>query len=118
MPVKVKCMLLANVLDLAFIHRLTAGNIGKSLGGSYSTLNSMPSSQPEPTSPIPLETHNKTKSATFLEYSGPNCYIKPKAKTNLQIIRNAICAVCLAGDVNNSLKQNVLKVHLQIPQYH
>ena len=45
-------------------------------------------------------------------YNGPGCYIKPKAKSNLQIIRNAICTVCLAGDVNMSLKQKILVVRV------
>ena len=43
-------------------------------------------------------------------YSGPECYVKPKAKSNLKIIRNAICAVCLAGEVNLSMKQKTLYV--------
>lgn len=52
-------------------------------------------------------------------YSGPDCYVKPKGKSNLQIIRNAICAVCLAGTVNMSLKQKTLVVsvyHLHVQQ--
>ena len=44
------------------------------------------------------------------EYKGPECYIKPKSKSNLKIIRNAICSVCLAGEVNMSLKQKTLAV--------
>ena len=43
-------------------------------------------------------------------YSGPGCYVKPKGKTNLKIIRNALCAVCLAGEVNLTLKQKTLYV--------
>ena len=44
------------------------------------------------------------------EYRGPECYIKPKSKSNLKIIRNAICSVCLAGEVNMSLKEKTLAV--------
>ncbi len=43
-------------------------------------------------------------------YSGPVCYVKPKTKSNIKIIRNAICAVCLAGEVNLLLKQKTLYV--------
>ena len=49
-------------------------------------------------------------SASVGEYKGPECYIKPKSKSNLKIIKNAICSVCLAGEVNLSLKQKTLAV--------
>ncbi len=52
------------------------------------------------------------RSTSYLEYSGPNCYTKPKTKTNLQIVRNAICSVCLAGEVNNPIKESIVKVKL------
>ena len=37
-------------------------------------------------------------------------YIQPKLKSNVKIIRNAICSVCLAGEVNMSLKHKTLDV--------
>lgn len=56
-----------------------------------------------------------TEPAPVVLYNGPECYVKPKAKSNLQIIRNAICAVCLAGVVNMSLKQKILVVRILTP---
>lgn len=53
-------------------------------------------------------------SATVHVYSGPECYVKPKAKSNLKIVRNAICAVCLAGEVNLSMKQKILYVRTYV----
>lgn len=43
-------------------------------------------------------------------YTGPGCYVKPKAKSNMKIVINAISNVCLAGEVNLSLKKIVLAV--------
>ena len=43
-------------------------------------------------------------------YNGPDCYVQPKGKSNLKIIKNAVCSVCLAGDVNLTLKQKTLYV--------
>lgn len=51
-------------------------------------------------------------------YSGPDCYIKPKGKSNLKIIRNAICSVCLAGEVNTPLKLKTLAVRTQIEHHY
>ena len=46
----------------------------------------------------------------FLTHNGPECYVRPQAKSNRKIISNAICHVCLAGEVNMSLKQRALAV--------
>ena len=49
-------------------------------------------------------------SSPFILHNGPECYVKPSAKSNRKIIRNALCHVCLAGDVNASTKLLALKV--------
>lgn len=48
--------------------------------------------------------------SSFIMHNGPDCYVKPSSKSNRQLIRNAICHVCLAGDVNLSTKQQALRV--------
>ena len=54
--------------------------------------------------------------ATYLSHNGPECYTRPKTKSNKKIIRNAVCHVCLAGEANVSAKQRALAVSL-VPTY-
>lgn len=56
------------------------------------------------------ETLEPSQLFTSHVYSGPDCYIKPKGKSNLKIIRNAISTVCLAGAVNTTLMLRTLAV--------
>ena len=49
-------------------------------------------------------------SSKLTEYKGPECYVKPQTKSNKKIIKNALCYVCLAGEVNLSLKQRAIAV--------
>ena len=62
--------------------------------------------------PSPLlssNTHTPFSEPTpFITHTGPNCYVKPSAKSNCN--RNALCHVCLAGDVNVPAKQRALSV--------
>lgn len=51
---------------------------------------------------------------SLLGHNGPNCYVKPPAKSNKKLIRNALCSVCLAGNVNLSAKQRALAVSMHI----
>jgi hypothetical protein len=46
----------------------------------------------------------------FISHNGPMCYVKPFAKSNRKLIRNAICHVCLAGDVDLPAKKLALSV--------
>ena len=58
-----------------------------------------------PASPTPTPAHSRTSM-----YNGPNSYIKPQSRSNKKIIKNALCHVCLAGEVNASLKKQALAV--------
>lgn len=71
----------------------------------------------EETATLPPPTRDLLPGPPAYLYNGPECYIKPKSKSNLQIIRNAICAVCLAGAVNMSLKQKILVVRNHIATF-
>ncbi|XP_075691215.1 calmodulin-regulated spectrin-associated protein 1 isoform X2 [Rhinoderma darwinii] len=46
--------------------------------------------------------------ASVAEYSGPKLYKEPSSKSNKPIIHNAIAHCCLAGKVNESLKNSTL----------
>ena len=48
--------------------------------------------------------------ADFLTHDGPECYVKPLAKSNKRLVRNALCHVCLAGEANMTVKQRALAV--------
>jgi len=52
----------------------------------------------------------KGAAAGFLSHDGPECYIKPQAKSNKRLIKNALCHVCLAGEANMTVKQRALAV--------
>ena len=60
--------------------------------------------------PSPSDLQQRATAADFLTHNGPECYIKPQAKSNRRIIRNALCHVCLAGEVNMTVKQRALAV--------
>ena len=62
---------------------------------------SLPARSTEPLSP-------------FIVHDGPECYVRPSAKSNRKLIRNALCHVCLAGEVNFSAKELALKVCVHI----
>ncbi|XP_053329643.1 calmodulin-regulated spectrin-associated protein 1 [Spea bombifrons] len=47
--------------------------------------------------------------ASVAEYSGPKLYREPSSKSNKPIIHNAISHCCLAGKVNESLKNSTLE---------
>ncbi|XP_074656708.1 calmodulin-regulated spectrin-associated protein 1-like [Tubulanus polymorphus] len=46
--------------------------------------------------------------ATSQEYSGPKLFVKPRSKSNRNVIINAISHVCLAGSVNNETKNRTI----------
>ena len=58
--------------------------------------------------PTPTPTHSRL--SEYLNHNGPECYVKPQVKSNKKIIKNALCYVCLAGEVNVSLKQRAIAV--------
>ena len=60
--------------------------------------------------PSPSDLQQRAMAADFLSHNGPECYVKPQAKSNRRIIRNALCHVCLAGEVNMTVKQRALAV--------
>ena len=45
-----------------------------------------------------------------LSHNGPERNLKPAAKSNRKLIKNALCHVCLAGEVNLATKHNALSV--------
>jgi hypothetical protein len=45
------------------------------------------------------------------DYAGPKLFVKPSSKSNRHIIANAISHCCLAGTVNNNVKNRVLEVN-------
>lgn len=45
--------------------------------------------------------------------SGPKLFKKPSAKSNRQVVNQAISHCCLAGTVNNDMKNKVLEVSVQ-----
>ena len=53
---------------------------------------------------------------TWLRYvvlslqAGPKLFVKPSSKSNRHIIINAISHCCLAGTVNNDIKNKVVEV--------
>ena len=51
-----------------------------------------------------------SRQSDYLIHNGPECYIKPQIKSNKKIIKNALCHVCLAGEVNLTIKQRALEV--------
>jgi hypothetical protein len=57
---------------------------------------------------IESQSDSSEQPSSFITHNGPECYVKPPAKSNRQLIKNAICHVCLAGDVNLSSKQRAL----------
>lgn len=67
--------------------------------------------------PSPSDLQQRTTAADFLTHNGPECYIKPQTKSNRRIIRNALCHVCLAGEVNMTVKQRALAVSAQHHMY-
>ena len=86
------------------------------LGENPQQLLSRPSSssttshQHIPGSLTPTPTPSHTRLSEYLNHNGPECYVKPQSKSNKKIIKNALCHVCLAGEVNVSLKQRALAV--------
>lgn len=60
--------------------------------------------------PSPTLTPAHSRQSQYLNYNGPDVYVKPQSKSNKKIIKNALCHVCLAGEVNLSLKQRALAV--------
>lgn len=56
------------------------------------------------------ESHNLRSRShpDFLTHDGPQCYIQPQLKSNKKLIKNALCHVCLAGEVNVTIKQRAL----------
>ena len=71
----------------------------------------MLSGQPKDAAPSQaLATTVVATQSDFLDHDGPECYVRPKIKSNRKIIKNAISYVCLAGEVNMSLKQRALDV--------
>lgn len=50
--------------------------------------------------------------AKFLFPAGTKLFVKPKVKSNRSVIHNAICYSCLAGSVNQQLKDAVLQVFI------
>lgn len=77
---------------------------------SFSAVSDKPSAKPTSHPSSPLHTFSSPRSSPFLTHNGPNCYVKPSAKSNRKIIRNALCHVCLAGDVNLSAKKLAISV--------
>ena len=62
--------------------------------------------------PSPTPTPAHSRQSQYLNYNGPDVYVKPQSKSNKKIIKNALCHVCLAGEVNLSLKQRALAVSI------
>lgn len=60
--------------------------------------------------PSPNPTPAHSRQSHYMNYNGPDVYVKPQSKSNKKIIKNALCHVCLAGEVNLSLKQRALAV--------
>lgn len=60
-------------------------------------------------SPVP-SFHGSPQPSPFIIHNGPDCYVKPTAKSNRKLIRNALSHVCLAGDVNLPVQQRALTV--------
>lgn len=67
-------------------------------------------SQQQSAAAVPSPTPTPAHSRQYLNYNGPDLYVKPQSKSNKKIIKNALCHVCLAGEVNLSLKQRALAV--------
>lgn len=51
-----------------------------------------------------------SRQSDYLSHNGPGCYVRPQAKSNKKLIKNALCYVCLAGQANLPLKQRALAV--------
>ena len=61
-----------------------------------------------------LPSQSQRATTHFLGHNGPECYVKPAGKSNRKLIRNALCYVCLAGDVNLTAKQRALAVSVRL----
>lgn len=48
----------------------------------------------------------------FLSFPGPKLFKEPSAKSNKPIIHNAIAHCCLAGKVNEPVKNSILEVRV------
>lgn len=107
----------ADVITSHHNHIHGLDDIPKNEGGALDTIHFQLSHQQEDRRPPTQEEkalQQQLLAASLIHaYSGPQCYVKPKAKSNVKIVRNAICAVCLAGEVNMSLKQKTLAVSVQ-----
>ena len=56
--------------------------------------------------------------AAHVSYLGPKLYVKPSSKSNRHIMQNAIGHCCLAGIVNNDIKNKVLDVSMILDVSH
>uniref|UniRef100_A0AAY4A2G0 Uncharacterized protein n=1 Tax=Denticeps clupeoides TaxID=299321 RepID=A0AAY4A2G0_9TELE len=55
------------------------------------------------------DSRSTASSSTAAEYNGPRLFKEPSVKSNKSIIQNALSHCCLAGKVNESLKNSVLQ---------